>query len=194
MLIRAGYAARKNMVLDILHRTGFAPITYNGTKYSLHHLQPFKKSILESATSSNNIIVRVRYHSHVFSIEPNNPPLHVLFTDEGGRHREFCPSRYGLSKTLTTTISDIIEQNTPSWVSHDNNQRNHLAICDHPLQSSEKYVIYYALHPSRVQDVDVELYVKSAYLRYIDFSRTGKRERINALIRRSHFKQSRIPK
>ncbi len=178
----------------VIHQSGFSPITSLGRRYPLHHLQPFTRRLATFSGSTENISVRIRFHSHVFSIEPQVPPIHSLFADEGGKEREFCPDRYELSKGLQPLLVSLIDDNVPSWISEDKNKKNHLAVCEAPFKTAQKYVIYYDLHPSKSRaGIDVEMNIKTAYLMYVDFSRTGKRERINALIRRSFHQKKRLP-
>lgn len=56
-----------------------------------------------------------------------------------------------------------------------------------------KYVVFYELLPSKAEEIDVELVVKSAYDFPFEAGRTGKRDKVQSLLRRVLFTQKRIP-
>ncbi|MGH6862418.1 MAG: hypothetical protein ACRECY_19410 [Phyllobacterium sp.] len=88
----------------------------------------------------------------------------------------------------------MIEQNFPSWESRDKNKVNNLVICGAQPITGTHYAILYRMMPSRSKGIDIEFVVKSAYQRYFDMAKTGKREKIRVLIKKSHYTGITLPK
>lgn len=169
------------------------PIHSNGQDYSLHHLQPRRHSVPGHGRDGVDLIVRVSFFSHVYSTDPVVDAVEALFEDERRRVRQFCTVRHDLSVALPQLCCDLIDRNQPTWRSIDKSHLNNLAVCDSPLLNGEKYVIYFDVHPSRADGVHVEMSVKSAYVKFVDFSRTGKRDTMRQILKRCHFQGVRVP-
>lgn len=140
-----------------------------------------------------NLTVRISYHSHVYSKADTAGAVETRFRDEAGKFREFCTERYTLCLNLPELCNQMIVGNFPSWPSKDKNNINNMAICEAQPTTGDKYLILYDLNPSAADGIDTELVVKSAYNKFVDMRYTGKREKIRALIKRSHFQNIRIP-
>ena len=76
----------------------------------------------------------------------------------------------------------------------DRNQAANLAVVGPELISGINDLIIYYLFPSRSAHQDVELVVKSAYQKNIDFDRIKRRFRVCQLIKNAYFKGVKIPK
>ena len=87
----------------------------------------------------------------------------------------------------------MIEQNYLTWQSQDRNRISHLAITDSILRSGPNDLVIYYLFPSRSRMHDVELVVKSAYRKHIDFERIKRRFNVQQMIKTAYFRQIRMP-
>lgn len=178
------------MAFPVLH----SPITSGGTKYSLHHLQPFVVKLDGKGKDGKDLSVRVSYHSHVYSKADSPEATGHRFQDEGGKWREFCTDRYTLCVDLPTICSDMVNLNFPSWESEDNGGKNHLAVSDATPSAGTKYLVFYELLPSETQGIDIELVVKSAYEKPFDPTRIKRRYKVQMLLRTVLFSGSKLPK
>jgi hypothetical protein len=140
------------------------------------------------------IIVRVSYHSHVFSIADGDGALAHRFMDEAGKWRSFCQTRYSKSLALPHVCGEMVENNFPSWVSQDRNRRNNMAVTDANAAVGWQYVIMYSLFPSSAKGFDVELVVKSAYEKEVVGLHKLKKSGIRQLVKTCYFQQVAIPK
>lgn len=178
------------MAFPVLH----SPITSGGIKYSLHHLQPFHVKLDGKGKDGLDLTVRVSYHSHVYSKADADGATGLRFKDEGDKWREFCLERYTLCLTLPDICRNMVELNFPSWESQDNGGKNNMAVSEANPTSGTKYLVFYELLPSQTEGIDVELIVKSAYAKLFDASRTGRRQKVQALLRTVLFSGNRLPK
>lgn len=172
-----------------------SPITSNGTSHKLHHLQPFKIALPEQRGPEQDLVLRVSFHSHVYSqAYDGEPTVEAIFLDEAGKRRAFCPVRYGSCLTLPARCESFILGNGLTFESKDRNARNHLTVCDNPSKDGNKYHIYFELLPSSSRGIDVEFVVKSAFDKEYVAAHHRRREHIRRFIRQCHFKQERVPR
>ena len=171
-----------------------APITSAGTRYSLHHLQPFTIKLDGKGKDGLDLTVRISFHSHVYSKVDSDDATGHRFVDEGGKWREFCTDRYALCLGLPSICTEMVIRNFPSWESRDGGKKNNMTVSEAVPTSGLKYLIFYQLVPSLADGVDVELVVKSAYEREFLAERTGKRLGVQTLLRTVLFKGTKLPK
>lgn len=88
----------------------------------------------------------------------------------------------------------MVLDNHPTWEMRDRNQAANLAVVGPQLISGINDLIVYYLFPSRSAHHDVELVVKSAYQKNIDFDRIKRRFRVCQLIKTAYFKGVKVPK
>lgn len=172
-----------------------SPITSNGSSHKLHHLQPFKISLPEQRGPEQDLVVRVSFHSHVYSQTYDGAAtVEAVFPDEAGKRRVFCPVRYASCLLLPGLCENFILNNGLTFESKDRNARNHLAVCDDPSTNGYKYHIYFELLPSSSRGIDVEFVVKSAFDKEYVAAHHRRREHIRRFIKQCHFRQERVPK
>ena len=87
----------------------------------------------------------------------------------------------------------MLAKNVLTWESKDRNSTSNLTVVNDNLVSGENYAIYYYLFPSRLDDCDVELVVKSAYTREIDFAKIKRRYKSVQKIKECYFNQKVVP-
>jgi hypothetical protein len=176
-------------LFPVIHR----PLTSNGTKYSVHHLQPFRQILQGHGRDGSDITVRVSYHSHVYSTADAEASLAHRFQDEGGNWRSFCPIRHANSLLLPQICNDMIVQNYPSWVSPDQNRQNNMAVSDAHASEGFRYFVFYSVSPSNEENVGVELVVKSAFEKEIRNLRNVKKTGVRQVIKTCYFKEIGVP-
>lgn len=159
----------------------------------MHHLQPQTIKLEGKGRDGDDLIVRVSYHSHVYSKADSAAAVELRFLDEGGKMREFCTERYGWCLDLPSACKSMVVENYPSWPSEDGGGRNNMAVTEATPTSGVRYHIFYEIFPSQSEGIDLELVVKSAYEKEFDASRTGRRTKVHALLRGSFFNDRRIP-
>lgn len=179
------------MTFPVTHQ----PILSNGTTHKLHHLQPFKVTLVDHIAAGQDLVVRVSFHSHVYSQSYSGGiTAEFVFLDEGGKSRAFCPLRYTSCLSLDTLCTQFLQNNGLTFESKDRNQRNHLTVVGDPTIDGMKYHIYYELMPSKTAGVNVEFVVKSAYNKDYVAAHHKRREHVKRFLRQCHFKQERVPK
>ena len=87
----------------------------------------------------------------------------------------------------------MVEQNHLTWISHDKNKVGNLAVIGDDLITGQHYVVVYYLFPSRSEAFDVELVVKSAYEKYVDFSHIKRRFKTVQQIKTCYYQQKKVP-
>ncbi len=170
------------------------PINSNGNRYSLHHLQPTRVFLAGHGRGGGTIVIRISYHTHVYSIADQDDVTAHQFSDEGRKQRYFCPKRYQHSLALPEICKSMIERNYPTWISQDRNTKNNMAVTDLNPKDGLRYVILYSLTPSYEPQIDVELIVKSAYEKYINNIRKLKKLGVRQVIKKCYFENIPIPK
>lgn len=168
-------------------------ITVDGTVYSLSHLSPFTYTCSGVGRDGADIVVRVSFKTHVYSksLAIVSDPHHLF--DEGGQKRVFCPQRYLISLTLPQRCRKMISDNFLTWVSEDKNTVSNMAVLDGAIADGEHAVMFYYLYPSRVSGVDVELVVKSSYMKELIASRIKRRFNVVQKIKECYFKRKVVP-
>jgi len=139
-----------------------------------------------------DIVVRSSFHSHVFSLAWEHSGG-AYFLDESQNRRTFCPDRHAKSFALPQMCTDMVEQNHLTWISHDKNKVSNLAVIGDDLITGQHYVVVYYLFPSRSEAFDVELVVKSAYEKYVDFSHIKRRFKTVQQIKTCYYQQKKVP-
>lgn len=170
-------------------------IRFRGQQYSLAHLQPFTHVLPGHGPGGRDLVVRVRFESHVYSDAFGTGPHDFL--DEAGNKRYFCAARFAVSHGLAAEVRHILDCNAYTWTEKDKNQAANLAVitpAGAPLVSGSYHVIIYYLYPSKLETVDVEMLVKTCYEKDINFDHRKKREKIRVHVKTVCFKQVRIPK
>ena len=170
----------------------FTNLTVNDNAYSFTHLQPQRHVLRGHGRDKADIAIRLSFQSHVFSRTPDEDEL-PNFNDENNKARIFCLERYNHSLNLPQMCSDMITRNFLTWESKDRNSTSNLTVIDGNLVTGDNYAIYYYLFPSRLDNCDVELVVKSAYMRYIDFSHIKRRFKTIQPIKTCYFKDKIVP-
>ncbi len=177
-------------MLPVIHR----PINSNDTKYTLHHLQPHRVIIEGHGRDGSAITIRISYKSHVYSIAGQDNAAAYQFFDEGGKRRYFCDKRYQLSLNLPQICGEMIKLNYPTWISQDHNRKNNMAVIDLNPKDGLRYIILYALLPSKAEDISVELVVKSAYEGQVNNIGKLKKLGVTQIIKKCYFEKISIPK
>ena len=139
------------------------------------HLVPFSHTLVGHGEDGADIVVRISYTSHVFSqslVEHTDP---FDFRDKNESKRRFCLDRYTGSLALHDLCRDMINRNLYTFISRDRNSVSNLTVVGDNLTTGPHYAIFYTLFPSRLDGYDVELQVRSAYERHINFENIGSR-------------------
>ena len=171
----------------------FPNLLVEGAEHEFSHLVPFAHTLHQQGGEKATITVRVSFKSHVFS-ESVPSGAAPDFRDENGKGRCFCADRYARSRHLPGLCLNAITANAYTWVSKDRNSISSLVVTDDPLNSGVQYNVIYYLYPSTHDDYDVELLVKSAYVKDVDVNRIKRRYSLLSLIRSCFFKNETIPK
>jgi len=168
-------------------------ITVDDIDYSLSHLRPFTCTCAGSGRDGADIVVRVSFKTHVYSKSPEivSDPHHLF--DENGKKRVFCKERYEISLTLPQRCREMISRNFLTWVSSDRNTISNMAILDGPIVDGDHAVMFYYLYPSLSSEVDVELVVKSSYIKSLIATRIKRRFNVVQKIKECYFKQKVVP-
>lgn len=171
----------------------FDPLRVQGQVHRLDHLVAFGHDLIGHGRDKSNLRVRVSFQSHVFSKSCAAGDRHD-FLDEGRRARVLCPDRYGASLGLPLLCRRMLNENFLTWESEDKNGKSNMAVIDGPLVSGNHQVVLYYVFPSRADGIDVELVVKSAYEKAINFIHIKRRLNVLQVIKTCHFKQVMVPK
>jgi hypothetical protein len=148
--------------IQVIIRTSHQPIQDNGETFDLAHLDAISVILVGEGADGADIRVRISFQSHVYSEGCNQSEL-GRFADEGGAWRVFCSVRYGLSLQLGILCEQAIVNKWPTWETSDKNRiSNFMTIT---LENGQSYAIIYRLAPSLSDNFDVEVVVKSAYLK-----------------------------
>lgn len=170
-------------------------LNFQGGSKCLKHLRPFTHALAGHAPQNADLIIRVTFESHVFSVSEGQGRHDFL--DEAGNKRFFCADRYAYSAHLPDHVRDILNLNVYTWEERDKNQAANLAVLSPANQQlvsgSHKALIYY-LYRSSVTGIHVEMRVKTCYEKDIDFTNRRKRERIRTHLKAVCYKGGRIPK
>jgi len=138
--------------------------------------------------------VRLSFQTHVYSVSSTGLVAgEATFNDEGGSLREFCPERYSLSLSLPNICQSMIENNYPTWESKDRNKASHMTVTEFPVQTGDKYHIFYEVFPSLARGVHIELSIKSAYSKFLNAAKTGRRSKVKQIIKKSYYDRQRYP-
>ena len=170
----------------------FPNLIVGDDEYEFSHLVPFSHTLYGQGGDNATIRVRASFKSHVFSTSPEGDE-NADFQDENGKDRVFCQDRYNRSKHLPGLCLNAIITNALTWQSEDKNSISSLVVADDPLSTGLKYAVYYYLYPSKHDDYDVELVVKSAYLKEIEAFRIKRRHKLLSLVRKCFFTGTTIP-
>ena len=169
----------------------FPDFEFDGIKHTFEYLLPFTADIPSNA---GPLVTRISFQSHVFSVGCTHKATDFDFRDEGQNKRYFCPVRHVKSQSLPRLCLQLFEQNALTWEEQDKNRVSNLAIIDGPFSSGTKYLVVYYLFPSLVPGIHVEMVVKSAYDRFVEFSNIKRKFNIQQLIKTCHFKGIKVPK
>ena len=146
----------------------FASLTFEGQYYRFDHLAPFVFTLNGQAREGGDIRVRVSFQSHVFSPRSEaNEQCHLV--DQSGAPRVFCVNRYAKSLTLPDFCRRMLAENMLTWESYDKNRISNMAEMEGTLTSGEHHVAVYYLFPSQASGVEVEMVIKSAYRKVLNF-------------------------
>ncbi|PHR58267.1 MAG: hypothetical protein COA43_10925 [Robiginitomaculum sp.] len=170
----------------------FPDLIFSGKNYDFDHLKPQTHTLEGQGNNGKDILIRLSFESHVFSRTPLSGER-SSFRDRRGQERVFCVDRYDRSLVLDNLCADMILQNFLTWESKDRNSKSNLAVVRSRLITGLNYAIFYYLFPSRSNSYDVEIVIKSAYEKYIDFSHIKRRNKTTQLIKKCYFQQKTIP-
>jgi hypothetical protein len=171
----------------------FVPLSINGQIYKFLHLNPTAVDLLGHGLEGGNLRVRISYRSHVFSASQKPTEAFVKLKDEQNNDRYFCLTRYKLSKKIPVMCKQMLEQNGKTWISQDNKQASNLAVIDSQHTDGDHDVIFYSLFPSKVDGLDVEMVVKSAFNKYIKFSNIERKYGVRQQVKTCFFKNKSVP-
>lgn len=132
---------------------------FQNNNYSLEHLHPRVWLYEQHATESKPAIqyrIRVIYSLHCFTVRRDENLPELDYSDDR-EVRTFCFDRYLWSKHL----NEIIENLGEGYVYHTGRQ-NFLRVRS---SSGTEYEVFFTLIKSKEQEIDLQLYVQSAYLR-----------------------------
>lgn len=175
-------------------RTSFPDLTVSGTVHRFGHLVPFVHTLPSTGRDGADLRVRVSFQSHVFCRTWSNTDGACHLRDEAGQPRTFCNDRFALSLTLPDFCRQMLTQNYLTWVSEDRNRASNMAVIDPPLQTGEHDTVIYYLFPSSLSDTDVELVIKSAYRKSLNFDHIKRRHNIISLVKKCYYEQRTVPK
>lgn len=164
-----------------------------GFQNDLGHLQPFVLPLEGQGRNGGQLLVRVSYQSHVFSKTPTQADEGYDFIDETGARRRFCDERYRRCLKLPETCRSLWQMNALTWVSKDRNRASNMAVIEDRHVSGRHYAVIYYLFPSRNDHIDIEMVVKSAYEKYIDFSHIKRKFRMIQLAKKSYYEGKVVP-
>jgi hypothetical protein len=113
--------------------------------------------------------------------------------DEGGSWRSFSAARHARSLLLPDICKDMIEQNYPTWISSDRNHRNNMTVTDAHGTGGMRYVVLYAVKPSKDSELDVDLVVKSAFEKDVGNLQRMKKTGVRQVIKTCFFRLVDVP-
>lgn len=171
----------------------FPTIEHAQCRFTFEHLVPTSVCLTGKGGDGADINIRISFQTHVFSRRHEGGSAAWALRDEGGRLRQFCEDRYRNSLTLPDLCKRMIENNYLTWESLDKNRASNLAVSGPVLTSGLNDLVVYYLFPSRSEEYNVELVVKSAYQKEIDFSHIKRRYNVCQLVKKAHFQQIRVP-
>ncbi len=171
----------------------FPTIEHANRRFTFEHLVPVSICLPGQGAGGADIKVRISYQTHVFSQRYDGSSKVFCLKDEAGLPRQLCAERYANSLALPQNCKNMVESNYLTWESLDKNKASNLAVTGPVLTSGLNNLIVYYLFPSRSGAHDVELVVKSAYQKNINFDHIKRRYNVRQLIKRTHFQQVRVP-
>ena len=141
-------------------KDSWEPFVYEGSIYTLSHLDEHEIAVVDSA--KRNLLVAVTYEDHCFTqkLEPGNDP--ALHYANSSRERAcFSMERYRHSLSLPDYISSITTGKV--W----NVEEKNFALLPVITESDRKmfYIIIFSLDPVKGLPVQLHLRVKTAYPR-----------------------------
>ena len=110
------------------------------------------------------------------------------FQDRNGQEREFCPIRYVLSQTLLNIVSNLTNN---AGISKDTRGVTNLLTVP-GAASGTFYGVFFHLVPSTEKDIDVEMYIRSAY-ELNSNQQNVKKNTLKYYIKKCHFEGIPIP-
>jgi len=170
----------------------FPQILLDGDDVCFNYLLPTTHNLIVPKKDEADIRVRISYHSHVFSVATKNG--NVRFLDENNKSRYFCSDRHQWSLDLPKLCQSMIENKWLTWEEKDRNRVSNMAVIANTLNNGTHYVVFYYLFPSRRGDYEVELVVKSAYEKYINFDKRKRRFKVTQLIKKCYYDDVKVPK
>jgi hypothetical protein len=171
----------------------FPTIEHAQSRFTFEHLAPASLCLAGQGAGGGDINIRISYQTHVFSRRHEGGSGEFLLRDEAGLFRQFCEERYRNSVRLPDVCKRMVEDNYLTWQSLDRNRASNLAVSGPVLISGLNNLVVYYLFPSRSDEHDVELVVKSAYQKHIDFNHIKRKFNVRQLIKKAHFQQKRVP-
>lgn len=163
-------------------------ITSNGVSYSFHHLQSHRINLPDIGKSGNPIICRVHYSTHVYSKRMQPGATEYCFQDRNGQDREFCPIRFAQSQNLPNIVSNLTNN---AGVSKDTRGVTNLLTVPGRV-AGIFYGVFFHLVPSTEKDIDVEMYIRSAY-EVNSNQQNVKKNTLKYYIKKCHFEDTPIP-
>lgn len=116
------------------------------------------------------------------------------FIDENGSPRVFCVDRFERSLILPDFSRQMLAENMLTWESADRNGMSNMLVIDGPLVDGDHHVAVYHLYPSAVPEIDVEMVIKSGYVKSVIFSHIKRRFNVLQMLRKCYYEQTKVPK
>lgn len=88
----------------------------------------------------------------------------------------------------------MLAENMLTWESYDKNRISNMAAMEGPLTSGEHHVAVYYLFPSQASGVEVEMVIKSAYRKVLNFDNIKRRFNVVQLTKKCYYDQMKVPK
>ncbi len=130
---------------------------YGGVLYDLTHLDPFVATV-PGHNGAADLKARVRFGSHVFTLEWSENYVDDYKVDDGGTPRCFCPTRYSHS----AHPPGLIERHCAGRVLFDPQRK--LVILGNPPGVLSPYAIFFTMKKApRDKQYDVDIVVVSAH-------------------------------
>ncbi|EHZ2651920.1 hypothetical protein [Vibrio vulnificus] len=139
------------------------PFRIDNQDYSLTHLEPFSWLYVipaQNGKPEQRYVIRVTFSCHCFtSGREQHHPTHLHY-EEDGDLRTFCVVRHEHSKQLKAHIQ-ALHVGKVFINRHKGSHQNYMRV---PV-GTQNYEIYFKLTRSKLDGVDLNLYVQSAFLR-----------------------------
>lgn len=143
----------------ILAGTSWGSKKLAGVVYPLNHLNPFVLNVTPAVQDAHSYRVSVAFGCHTFTREVQGADTPDMFFHNGKETRSFCTTRHAMSLGLPQLI-----QASASGRAYFSQNTNFL-ILDNGYGAAGPYVVCFKLEKARKKNIDVAMFVLSAYLK-----------------------------